>query len=74
MTRTMVKLCNDTLGDTMARMRAWLDERRFEPDVFRYETSVDGATIRVEFKVAAEASAFANAFGGTLAELDRRQA
>ena len=50
----------------MTRMRIWLDSRRFEPAVFRYE-HVDGAVvIRVDFAIEEEAAAFAREFDGKL--------
>ena len=50
----------------MTRMRTWLDSRRFEPTVFRYD-HVDGAVvIRVDFSVPEQAAAFAREFGGKL--------
>jgi len=50
----------------MTRMREWLDSRRFEPAVFRYE-HIDGiAIIHVDFTVEEEATAFAGVFHGKL--------
>ena len=50
----------------MIRMRTWLDSRRFEPAVFRYD-HVDGAVvIRVDFSIPEEAAAFAEEFGGRI--------
>ena len=48
----------------MTRMRVWLDSRRFEPAVFRYDHIERGVVIRVEFTIAAEAAAFAEQFRG----------
>ena len=50
------------LATSMAGMRQWLDQRRYEPDVFQYS----GSVIRVEFKFENEASAFAEAFSGSI--------
>lgn len=50
----------------MTRMRVWLDSRRFEPAVFRYEQADGGVAIHVEFAVEEEAAAFARQFGGQL--------
>jgi hypothetical protein len=65
MTRAIVKLRTDDLAYSMQQMRTWLDEHRLEAPLFRYEPSTDGLIIQVEFKQAAEAAAFAAAFGGT---------
>src|ERR1051325_6982253 len=48
----------------MNTMREWLDHCRFEPSVFRYSSNSSGAVFDVEFKVEAEALAFAKEFGG----------
>ena len=55
----------DGLVGLMSRMREWLDNRRFEPDVFRHSVVDDGAvTIHVQFKIEGEAVAVAEAFSG----------
>jgi hypothetical protein len=50
----------------MNTMREWLDHCRFEPSVFRYSSNPSGAVFDVEFKVEAEALAFAKEFGGRI--------
>ena len=47
-------------------MRLWLDERRFEPSSFTYFYLDPGMMIRVAFKLAEEAEAFAQEFRGVL--------
>jgi hypothetical protein len=54
------------VADQMAAMRTWLDDRRIEPDLFNYEQVPEGVIFRVEFKIAEEAEAFAEAFGGQI--------
>ena len=54
----------DELSTLMARVREWLDSRRFEPDAFRCTTDETNLTCRLEFKTESEAAAFAKAFGG----------
>ena len=54
------------LSTIMARIREWLDTRRFEPDAFRCATEKEAVTCRLEFKVESEAKACADAFGGEL--------
>lgn len=61
-----VHLGNENLSTTMSAMRTWLDNRRVEPDVFRYEMTATGTVVRVNFKVESEAAAFAQAFPGAL--------
>jgi hypothetical protein len=50
----------------MSRMRQWLDDRRFEPDIFRHTVADGSVTIRLQFKVESETTAFAEAFSGQL--------
>ena len=54
------------LSAQMAAMRVWLDERRFEPSSFSCQDGGTAVLLRVEFKVAAEADAFAEQFRGDL--------
>ena len=54
-------------------MRTWFDHRRIEPDSFRHSSDRAEITFRVDFSVAAEASAFAQAFGGRLIGSDNRE-
>lgn len=46
----------------MGRMRDWLDVHSIEPRLFQF----DRTAFRLEFDVAGEAVAFAEAFGGHL--------
>ena len=48
----------------MSEMREWLAHRRFEPSTFRYAFEAPGLVFQVDFKMEAEAIAFAGAFGG----------
>jgi hypothetical protein len=54
------------LSGTMAAMRMWLDERRFEPSSFTCHDCGAGVLVRVDFKVAEEADAFGRCFGGSV--------
>ena len=58
----------NALPARMTAMREWLDHRRFEPSVFRYSFAAPGIVFRIEFTIQAEAAAFAQAFGGRVAE------
>jgi hypothetical protein len=67
MYRVEIRLSDpDQVADQMAAMRTWLDDQRFEPDLFNYEPNPDGVIFRVEFKIAEEAEALAEAFGGQI--------
>ena len=59
----------EELSALMARVREWLDARRFEPDVFRCAIDAESVTCRVEFKFEREALACAEAFGGKVEPL-----
>jgi len=54
------------LANMMTQMREWLDARRFEPDSFRDTVDGEGVRFLVQFRVASEAAAFAQAFSGQL--------
>ena len=55
---------HDELSTIMARIREWLDARRFEPDAFRCSTDETTVTCRLEFKNESEAMACAREFDG----------
>ena len=61
-----IRLIGGEFIASMAQMRTWLDHQRIEPDAFRHSSGGAGVTFRVDFKVEAEADAFARAFGGRL--------
>jgi hypothetical protein len=48
----------------MGAMRSWLDQHRFEPSGFSCRDVDDGVLISLEFKIAHQAAAFAERFGG----------
>jgi hypothetical protein len=48
----------------MGAMRLWLDEHRFEPSGFSCRDVDDGVLVSLEFKIAHQAVAFAERFGG----------
>lgn len=53
------------LANNMARMRTWLDHKGHVPRAYRSSAHLpDRAAVQIEFAVAAEADAFAQAFGG----------
>ena len=59
---------NDLVGQ-LTDMRVWLDEHRYEPSTFTYFFLDPGMKIRVAFKLAAEAEAFAQEFRGVLLDI-----
>ncbi len=63
---TEIRFVAGQFVDRMNEMRTWLDSRRVEPSVFRYDHVAGGVVIRVEFAAEAEATAFAAEFGGSL--------
>jgi hypothetical protein len=48
----------------MGAMRLWLDQHRFEPSGFSCRDVDDGVLVSLEFKIAHQAAAFAERFGG----------
>jgi hypothetical protein len=48
----------------MGAMRVWLDQHRFEPSGFSCRDAEDGVLVSLEFKIAQQAHAFAERFGG----------
>jgi hypothetical protein len=48
----------------MGAMRVWLDQHRFELSGFSCRDFDDGVLVSVEFKIANQAQAFAEHFGG----------
>jgi hypothetical protein len=61
-----VRLNNNALASSLAEMRSWLDGKRYEPSSFDCFQASTSLVVRVSFKVAEEAQAFALKFGGTL--------
>lgn len=57
-------LQSSELSGTMAEMRLWLDQHRFEPSAFCCRQGEAGFLVRVDFKVTGEAEAFAGRFSG----------
>jgi hypothetical protein len=63
-----IRVSRRELSERMAMMRMWLDERRFEPSTFNCQDVEDSVLIRIEFKAASEAMAFAARFDGRLSQ------
>jgi hypothetical protein len=59
------------LVERLTDMRVWLDKHRYEPSTFTYFFLDPGMKIRVAFKIAKEAEAFARQFHGTLLDTPR---
>ena len=67
MRTTEVRLLDENdLARRLADMRIWLDKHRYEPSTFTYFFLYPGMRIRVAFKLAEEAEAFAQEFRGVL--------
>jgi len=63
---TEIRVGDSDLVIQMSRMRAWLDSRRFEPAVFRYQHVDSSVVIQVDFAAEEQATAFAREFRGKL--------
>jgi hypothetical protein len=66
MYRAEIRFLAEQFLERMNEMRLWLDSRRFEPAVFRYDHVEEGIVFHVEFTIEDQAAAFAQEFGGTL--------
>ena len=61
-----IQLNGTELCEAMNAMRAWLDDRRFEPSAFVSHENKGKILVSVSFKVGEEAEAFATHFAGRL--------
>jgi hypothetical protein len=59
-----IRLSPGDLSRQMAAMRMWLDEHRVDLSTFSCSYEGDGTLVRVEFRLAHQATAFAECFGG----------
>jgi hypothetical protein len=61
-----VRITGEDFAERLAEMRAWLDDKRFEPSSFIYFHDYAALLARVSFKTADEAQGFAAKFRGTV--------
>lgn len=64
MTTVEVPVLADDVNTPMRDMRQWLDDMRFDPSSFTWREIGGRTVVRVKFKVAEEAVAFAEHFAG----------
>jgi hypothetical protein len=64
MYRIEMHLRSAELLETMAAMRVWLDERRFEPSTFTCRDGAADMLVGVAFRSESEGEAFVGRFGG----------
>ena len=64
MSAVELRLSQSDLPREMGAMRVWLDQHRFEPSAFSCRDIDDGVLVSLEFKIAHQAHAFAERFGG----------
>jgi hypothetical protein len=64
MSAVELRLSSSDLPREMVAMRVWLDQHRFEPSGFSCRDVDDGVLVSLEFKIAHQAVAFAERFGG----------
>jgi hypothetical protein len=67
MSAVELRLSASALPREMGAMRVWLDQHRFEPSSFSCRDVDDGVLVSLEFKIADQARAFAERFGGRAA-------
>jgi hypothetical protein len=59
-----IRLKPSDLSEQMAAMRTWLDEHRIDVSTFACRDNGEGMTVQIEFRLAHQATAFAERFGG----------
>jgi len=59
-----IRLNQKELPNQMGAMRVWLDEQGYESSGFSCSDGDDGIQVRLLFKAASQAQAFAERFGG----------
>ena len=64
MSAVELRLSASDLSREMGAMRVWLDQHRFELSSFSCRGIDDRVLVSVEFKMACQAHAFADRFGG----------
>jgi hypothetical protein len=64
MSAVELRLSPGDLPREMGAMRIWLDQNRFEPSGFSCRDFDDEVLVSLEFKIASQAVAFAERFGG----------
>jgi hypothetical protein len=64
MSAVELRLSPSDLPREMGAMRVWLDEHRFELSSFSCRDIEEGVLVSLEFKIAHQAHAFAQRFGG----------
>jgi hypothetical protein len=65
-----IRLPHNELSMQMGAMRVWLDAQGYESSGFSCNDAEDGVQIRLIFKAASEARAFAERFGGQATEVE----
>jgi hypothetical protein len=69
MSAVVLRLAPSDLPKEMGAMRIWLDQHRFESSSFSCRDVDDGVLVSLEFRIAHQAHAFAERFGGRAAGL-----
>jgi hypothetical protein len=61
-----VRVDGDNVAAEMSEIWEWLDQNQVDPEVFRYRMTAEDVRLRIEFGALSEASAFAEAFSGSI--------
>ena len=64
MSAVELRLSSSDLPREMGAMRVWLDQHRIEPSAFSCRDVDAGVLVSLEFKIANQAHAFSQRFGG----------
>ncbi len=66
MDMVIVRMAEIDVPNRMQDMRIWLDAHRYEPSMFKLQTSEPDRVVEINFRVRGEAEAFAARFSGRL--------
>ncbi len=61
-----IRVDGDNVAAEMSEIWEWLERKQVKTEVFRYRMTAEDVRLRIEFKVLSEASAFAEAFAGSV--------
>jgi hypothetical protein len=61
-----VRVDGDNVAAEMSEIWEWLDQNQVDAEVFRYRMTAEDVRLRIEFGALSEASAFAEAFSGSI--------
>ncbi len=61
-----IRVDGDNVTTEMSEIQEWFDRNQVDAEVFRSRMTAQDVKLRIEFKILSEASAFAEAFAGSV--------